>query len=329
MSKAFDTKNIHTLIRKLLQTMIPGTIIKLIANYIKGCNAYTTHRNNTFSQRQFKTGVPQGCVLSPALFNIYTAEIPPPRAQVLVMAYADGITISSTHKHACSQEIHTTIHTYSFCLDKTKQSHTKSRQTTWTLYTPDPAEYKCKLDLKINNTALPMVTHPKVLGLTLDPKLIYSIHIHNISVHAHNHLQIIKPLIATGWGKQKETLMATYKAVTGSGVCLCHMCILNQQITSHVERKRNIENCHRIYTNIQHSLHSHFPYMSTYSSSRHNINRKQNIPYTNKHYTSPPQCLKTTIFNNGHYTTHTPQTPHFHYNRHKNKHASYTCIYCL
>ena len=72
MSKAFDTINIHTLIRKLLQTNIPGTIIKLIANYIKGRKAYTTYRNHTSKQRQFKTGVPQGGVLSPTLFNIYT-----------------------------------------------------------------------------------------------------------------------------------------------------------------------------------------------------------------------------------------------------------------
>ena len=45
MSKALDTINIHTLIRKLLQTNIPGIIIKFIANYIKGCKAYTTYRN--------------------------------------------------------------------------------------------------------------------------------------------------------------------------------------------------------------------------------------------------------------------------------------------
>ena len=43
MSKAFDTIYIHTLIRKLLQTNIPGTIIKFIANYIKGRKAYTTY----------------------------------------------------------------------------------------------------------------------------------------------------------------------------------------------------------------------------------------------------------------------------------------------
>ena len=58
MSKAFDTINIHTFIRKLLQTNIPGTIIKFIANYIKGRKAYTTYINHTSSQRQFKIGVP-------------------------------------------------------------------------------------------------------------------------------------------------------------------------------------------------------------------------------------------------------------------------------
>ena len=96
MIKAFDTINIHTLIRKLLQTNIQGTIIKFIANYIKGRKAYTTYINHTSSQRQIKTGVPQGGFLSQTLFNIYTADIPPPRAPVQVMAYADDITITST-----------------------------------------------------------------------------------------------------------------------------------------------------------------------------------------------------------------------------------------
>ena len=82
MSKAFDTINIHTLIRKLLQTNIPGTIIKFIANYIKGLKTYTTYRNHTSKQCQFKTGVPRGDILSPTLFNIYTSDLPPPSAPV-------------------------------------------------------------------------------------------------------------------------------------------------------------------------------------------------------------------------------------------------------
>ena len=104
ISKAFDTIKIHTLIRTLLQTNIPGTIIKFIENYIKGHKAYSTYRNHTYSQRQFKTGVPQGGVLSPTLFSIYIAEIPPPRAPVQVMAYVDDITITSTHTSTSAEK---------------------------------------------------------------------------------------------------------------------------------------------------------------------------------------------------------------------------------
>ena len=58
MNKDFDTVNFHTLISKLLQANIPITITKFIANYTKGRKAYTTFRNSTSMQRQFKTGVP-------------------------------------------------------------------------------------------------------------------------------------------------------------------------------------------------------------------------------------------------------------------------------
>ena len=54
-----------------------------------------------------------------------------------------------------------------------------------------------------------MVLHPKVL----DPKLTYNAHIQNIATHAQKLLQVIKTLTGTTWGKQKETLVATYKAV--------------------------------------------------------------------------------------------------------------------
>ena len=97
MSKAFDTINIHALIRKLLQTNLPGTIIKFIANNIKGRKAYTTYINHTSKQCQYKTGVSQGGVLSPTLFNIYTPDLPAPNAPVQVMAYAGDITVTSSH----------------------------------------------------------------------------------------------------------------------------------------------------------------------------------------------------------------------------------------
>ena len=107
----------------------------------------------------------QGGVLSPTLFNIYTADIPPPRAPVQVMAYADDITSTHTSTSAAKKYIQPYLHTV-FSWTKQNNLTLNPDKTTCTLFT---AEYKSNLALKINNTALRMATHPKVLGLTLDP----------------------------------------------------------------------------------------------------------------------------------------------------------------
>ena len=161
MSKAFDTINIHTLVRKLLQTNIPGTIIKFTANYINGRKAYPTYINHTFKQRQFKTAVPQGGVLSPTLFTIYTSDLPPPSAPVQVMAYADDITITSTHTStsASKKYIQPYLHTV-FAWTKQNNLLLNPDKTTCTLFTPDPAEYTSNLDLNA----------PKGSGSYLRPK---------------------------------------------------------------------------------------------------------------------------------------------------------------
>ena len=97
------------------------------------------------------------------------------------------MTSSSHHTQACVQPRNIYNHIYIKFLPGEKHNNLTLNpdKITCNLFTPDPAEYTSNLELKI----------------------------HNISVHAHQPLQIIKALTATGWGKQKETLVATYKAV--------------------------------------------------------------------------------------------------------------------
>ena len=219
------------------------------------------------------------------------------------MAYADDITITSTHTRtsAAKKYIQPYLHKV-FAWTKQNNPLLNPDKTTCTLFTPDSAEYTSILDPTINNKALPTATHPKVLGLTFDPKLTYSTHIHTISVQVHKPLQIIKTLTATGWGKQKETLMATYKAVMRPAVGYASSVWSPIASTTSINKLKVMQNwehwvlpqdAHKtqIYNTCM-TKHSHFPYTSSYSSTPHNTNRKHNIhhiPYTYTQHTSTLQ----------------------------------------
>ena len=108
------------------------------------------------------------------------------RAPVQVMAYAYSITITSTHTSASAANKYIQPYLHKFCV-WTKQNNLTLNpdKTTCTMFIPDTAEYKSHLDLKINNTALPMATHSKVLGLTLDPTHIQHTHSQHLSTSTH------------------------------------------------------------------------------------------------------------------------------------------------
>ena len=124
------------------------------------------------------------------------------------MSYADGITSTHTSMSAAKKCIHT----------KSRQNNVHSvHSRPCRIYKQSGPQNKQHC-----------TTHGNApIGSGSYLILTYSTHIHNIPVHAHNPLQIIKTLIATRWGKQKETLYSYLPCSheTGPGVCF-HM-VLN------------------------------------------------------------------------------------------------------
>ncbi|GFY00090.1 RNA-directed DNA polymerase from mobile element jockey [Trichonephila clavipes] len=76
VKRAFDKKWHDGLTYKMIKLKFPAYLIKIIYNYLHN-RTFRVRVNNTFSEMGFcQSGTPQGSVLSPYLYNIFTYDFP-------------------------------------------------------------------------------------------------------------------------------------------------------------------------------------------------------------------------------------------------------------
>ena len=93
ISKAFDKVWTQGLHYKLLQLGMPEVTEKLLCNFLHQRSASITVNSETSPPFPLLSGVPQGSVLSPTLFIIYTADMPAPVSDMCMdIYYADDAT---------------------------------------------------------------------------------------------------------------------------------------------------------------------------------------------------------------------------------------------
>jgi len=126
--------------------------------------------------RRLKNGVPQGSVLAPLLFNIYTSDL---RATISrKYAYADDLAIMHVDRDWLAVEgmLSKDMATLGEYLQtwKLKLSTTKTVSAVFHL---NNKEAKRELKVNFNNETLPFCSEPKYLGETLDRSLTYRRHL--------------------------------------------------------------------------------------------------------------------------------------------------------
>jgi hypothetical protein len=76
ISKAFDAIDHTLLIEKIADSALHPNLIRWLNAYISGRKAWCVYNGAISRQFILRSGVPQGSVLSPALFNFFVSDCP-------------------------------------------------------------------------------------------------------------------------------------------------------------------------------------------------------------------------------------------------------------
>ena len=91
ISKAFDTVSHRFLIEIIHRSRLRRNLVRWLVAYLRGRKAFCLSQQNISPPRQERTGVLQGSVISPALFNHFISDCPIP--DLAMTSYADDFTL--------------------------------------------------------------------------------------------------------------------------------------------------------------------------------------------------------------------------------------------
>ena len=177
LSKAFDTINQELLIAKLYAYGLDRKSVLLIRNYLTN-RWHRTKINSSFSSWQsLINGVPQGSVLGPLLFNIYLNDLFYFIEETEASNYADDTNI-----HACDMNLNNLLkrleHDALIAVEWFESNYMKiNRKKCHILITGKKYEH---IWLNVGSTRIWESSTEKLLGVIIDSKLKFDIHVNSL-----------------------------------------------------------------------------------------------------------------------------------------------------
>ena len=151
-------------------SLLPSAITRWLSCYLRGRQSATSFRGIKSSTIIVRTDVPQRSKLSPSLFNNYIGDIPRPTPPVKRACYADGITVWASGPKI--PQLESKINSYM------REVIIYLEENSPLMYAPDIHQFQTHPHI----TQLPLERSPKILGVIIDPSLLYHKHCDKIGL---------------------------------------------------------------------------------------------------------------------------------------------------
>lgn len=180
-SKCFDTINHSILLRKLEAYGIRGLPLALLTSYLTDRFQAVRVNGTTSDFKRISIGIPQGSVLGPILYLIYVNELPSISNLFSICLFADDTTIifdNSNKKdllRTCNEGMNLF---FSWCCANRLSVNVAKTNVMLFSNTLKPSDVS---EVYMNNVKIQYASSVRFLGLIIDDKLKFNLHINNIA----------------------------------------------------------------------------------------------------------------------------------------------------
>lgn len=222
---AYDAVDLNILHKKLssfgININVSSSITELYRNrqiYIKD------HNNYLWGPRTVYQGLPQGSVLSPLLFNVYTADLHDMVSDsIKCIQYADDFCLYTIHDtyNGCMANLRQIVECVKIWLLDSGFSMSPEKSAVM-VFTRHRLKMGNTLDLSGYN--FPVVNQYKYLGIILDTKLLWTKHITYVKTKCEKGINMLKCVSKNKWGADPKISLMFYRAYIRS--ILDYGCVL-------------------------------------------------------------------------------------------------------
>ena len=190
-SSAFNTIQVHIMLNRLINLQVNPNIILWIYSFLSHRQQYVK-LNGTISDTVYtETGAPQGCVLSPLLFTLYTNTCRSDSLSCKIFKYADDTALVGFCLNNDNEYQNAVKYFISWCkenylllnVQKTKELVIDYRRTS-----------NVHEDLVINEQIVERVSEYKYLGTIIDCKLNFESNVNSIYKKANSRMFFVRKL---------------------------------------------------------------------------------------------------------------------------------------